>query len=376
MTPDAALQGGEKLRLAGPRRIVSAMDPVAHTLFGATLAETGLRHKSRRAAATLIIGANLPDIDAVVTVLGPDTSLLLRRGWTHGVLALAILPLLLAALMWWWDRRRPPPDGAPPFHLGWIIALAYLSVWSHPTLDWMNTYGVRLLMPFDGRWFYGDTLFIVDPWFWLCTAAGVVLARSSSRRAIAGWTVLGVLASLLVIGFPLVPLWVKIGWSIGVLAIIGLRRGAPQLAPTVARVGFATLVVYIGVVYGLARAAEEGARAGTAPLEVQSNPMPGVPFEHRIVLVYETHYRVVPPHGAPFDVPREEPDEVVRAALAAPSIAGFANWTRFPYWEKARTDDGGWRVTFRDLRYVDPGQPARGIGLAEVLLDQDLRPTR
>ena len=69
------------------------MDPIAHTLFGATLAETGLKKLSRLATPTLIIGANLPDIDAVVTVLGRDTSLLLRRGLTHGVLALAVLPL-------------------------------------------------------------------------------------------------------------------------------------------------------------------------------------------------------------------------------------------------------------------------------------------
>lgn len=352
------------------------VDPIAHTLFGATLAETGLRKTSRLATPTLIIGANLPDIDAFVTVLGRDTSLLLRRGWTHGVLALAVLPLLLAAVMWWWNRHKPPDEDAPPFDLRWIIGLAYLSVWSHPTLDWMNTYGVRWLMPFDGTWFYGDTLFIIDPWMWLLTAAGVVLARSGSRRAVVGWSVLGVLATALVLLFPLVPVGVKVLWGIGVALIVGLRFKQPDARQTrhVARFGLGTLLVYIGVVFGLARVAESEAAAGEPVLEVQSNPMPGVPFEHRVVLVYEDHYRVVPPHSAPFDVPREDPDEVVRAALAAPSIAGFANWKRFPYWTKERQPDGGWLVTFRDLRYVDPGQPARGIGLAEVRLSADLAP--
>lgn len=356
------------------------MDPVAHTLFGATLAETGLRRVSRYATPTLIIGANLPDVDALATFLGSDTSLLLRRGWTHGVLAMVVLPALLAGAMWAWDRHRqrtaaPDQRQGSGFHLGWIAALSYLSVWSHPALDWMNTYGVRLLMPFDGRWFYGDTLFIIDPWFWLLTAAGVVLARSRSRRSIAGWIVLATLATGLVLFVPMVGWGVKIGWLIGVAVIVGLRLQTPSdgLRRAVARGGFATLLVYIGVVFGLARMAETTAAGETAPLEVQANPMPGVPFEHRVVLVYQEHYRVIPPHDAAFDVPRSEPTEVVRAALEAESIAGFANWTRYPYWNVEETDRG-YRVTFRDLRYVDPGEPARGIGLAEVELDRELNP--
>ena len=358
------------------------MDPVAHTLVGATLAETGLRRLSRYAAPTLIIGANLPDIDAVASVLGEDMSLYLRRGWTHGVLAMVVLPALLALCVWGWHRLRGRKkaeaalEGGPPLRMGWIVALSYLATWSHPLLDWMNTYGVRLLMPFDGRWFYGDTLFIVDPWFWLLTAAGVVLAHSSSRRAIVGWSILALLASALVLGTAMVPLWVKIGWLVGVAIIVTLRLRRPsrRVQRGVARVGFATLVLYIAVVFGVARFAEsEAASGGEPPLEVQSNPMPGVPFEHRLVLVYEDRYRVIPPHDAPFEVPREEPGEVVRAALEAESIKGFANWTRFPYWQVEEREEGGWLVTFRDLRYVDPDEEGQGIGFAEVELDRDLR---
>lgn len=44
------------------------------------------------------------------------------------------------------------------------------------------------------------------------------------------------------------------------------------------------------------------------------------------------------------------------------------------HWTKEQRDDGGWLVTFRDLRYVDPGQAARGIGLVEVRLDSSLKP--
>ena len=69
------------------------------------------------------------------------------------------------------------------------LLLSYLGVLTHVALDWLNTYGVRLLMPFDRRWFYGDTLFIIDPWLWLALGGGVWLARrgggpAPARRAL------------------------------------------------------------------------------------------------------------------------------------------------------------------------------------------------
>src|SRR5690606_29222719 len=120
----------------------------------------------------------------------------------HGILAMLVLPLLLTGAMLLWHRWRAGHPGAPaathasaspPFNPRAILLLSCIALLSHPLLDWMNTYGVRLLMPFDGRWFYGDTLFIVEPWFWLLTAVGVVVARSASRPAIAGWLVLAAL---------------------------------------------------------------------------------------------------------------------------------------------------------------------------------------
>jgi len=191
---------------------------------------------------TLLIGANLPDIDIVVSLLGGTHGLAYRRGWTHGVLAIALLPLLLTAVMLAydrWSRRRrgngrpgqsvihsgasagvgewqgpePAPDtetdrvgssaaGEGPLRSGGadgrerdshltparavrplqLLLVAYVAVASHPVLDWLNTYGLRWLMPFDGTWFYGDALFIVDPWLWLVLLGGVLLSRRTGRR--------------------------------------------------------------------------------------------------------------------------------------------------------------------------------------------------
>ncbi len=41
------------------------MDPVCHTLVGATLARTGLERRTALGTATVIIGANLPDYERV-----------------------------------------------------------------------------------------------------------------------------------------------------------------------------------------------------------------------------------------------------------------------------------------------------------------------
>lgn len=345
------------------------MDPVAHTLVGAALAEMGLKKFSRYATPTLLIGANLPDIDGVANLWGRDASLYFRRGWTHGVLSFLLLPLLLAAAVWLWHRWRGHRNtSAPPLHLGMIVILAYVSVWSHPLLDWLNTYGVRLLMPFDDRWFYGDTLFIVDPWVWLLGAAGVVMARSNSYSAITGWAVLAALATVLIMITNFTPPAVKVIWLGGIAAVIASRwhRPSHRVTRMVAQTSFVSLVLYICLAYGLARLAESTAASEfPAPLETQANPLPGTPLPHRFVLVYDDFYRVVRPNGDVVEVPREEPDEIVRAAMQDDSIQGFTNWMRYPYWDVKETEDN-WIVSFKDLRYVDPGAESIAIGFAQV----------
>ena len=95
-------------------------------------------------------------------------------------------PFLLAGAMVLFDRApaasRPAslPSGVRLARL--LLLLSTIAVLSHPVLDTLNTYGVRWLMPFSGRWFYGDTLFIVDPWIWLALGVGVVLSRPRQAR--------------------------------------------------------------------------------------------------------------------------------------------------------------------------------------------------
>lgn len=345
------------------------MDPVAHTLVGAVLAETGLKRVSRYATATLLIGVNLPDIDGIAAFWGRDVSLFFRRGWSHGIVALIVLPLLLAGMIWLWNRwRHHDAEDSQLFRPWWILLLSFLAVWSHPLLDWMNTYGVRLLMPFDGRWFYGDTLFIIDPWIWLVLAAGILLSRQKHKAELVFWSVLAVVSSWLILNTEQVHLAVQVVWVIGLVLIVIMRRNrsGESPAPIYARVSTAMLVIYIGTVYGVARITENlmAERYGE-PLQSQVNPLPGLPFSHRTILVYDEYYRIIGAEGREYEVAREAPNEIVRTAMQSESIRGFINWMRYPYWEIEETTEG-WNVKFWDLRYQGPGSYGASIGFAEV----------
>lgn len=145
------------------------------------MAEAGLKKRTALGAATLMIGANFPDID--VAALFFPGSIDVRRGATHGFLALAILPVVLAWLMQSYDRKvrqRRDPSAAPA-DFRQLTLLSALAIWTHPTLDFMNTYGMRWLMPFVNRWFYADALFIVDIYLLVVLGTAVWWSRRAQR---------------------------------------------------------------------------------------------------------------------------------------------------------------------------------------------------
>lgn len=184
------------------------MDNLTHSLVGALIGQAGLKRRTGLAMPALIVGANLPDIDATCVVFGIE-SLAMRRGLTHGPIAWVLLPLALAGILYGYDRwqvrRGKRPEGRLPVRFGWLFALAFIACLTHPALDWLNNYGIRFLEPFSHRWFYGDTLFIVDLWLWLGLGLATWLSLRRERRSAASWRA---------------PAWIALG---GALVYIGVN---------------------------------------------------------------------------------------------------------------------------------------------------------
>jgi inner membrane protein len=290
------------------------MDNLCHTLAGAALSRAGLKSRTQLASATLMIASNLPDLDVLVFATDAP-SIAFRRGWTHGVLAQATLPLLLAAIMYGVGRWRARSDAGVPLSAGWLVGLSYIGVLLHVAMDLLNNYGVRLLMPFSQRWFYGDSLFIIDPWLWLMLGAGVWLSirQHASRPARAA-----VLASALYVT-------------------------AMVLSARAARVTVADAWT---------------AANRTPPSALMVGPMPVTPFTRQVIIdagdryvTGEFSWLSSEVRFDPQAIPKNDRDPRTAAADASRYVAAFLIWSRFPYWTILPMPNGKTEVSVGDMRF-------------------------
>ena len=69
---------------------------------------------------------------------------------------------------------------------------------------------IRLLEPFSHRWFYGDSIFIIDLWMWIGLGAAVWLSGKREKAKAPGWTVparTAIAATLAYIAFNIGLTW-------------------------------------------------------------------------------------------------------------------------------------------------------------------------
>jgi inner membrane protein len=359
------------------------VDPVTHSLVGATLSRAGLRRTTPLATATLVIAANAPDIDVLVLAGGPYASLALRRGVTHGPLALLALPFVVTAIMLGYDRlrRRRAKSDTPAARAGPLFALALLGVATHAPLDWLNTYGVRLLSPLSDRWFYGDAVFIIDPWIWLLLGAAVV-AHTRTRRGWLTWFSLGVLATGLLFVTPGIPLVARVVWTLGISAIVGhvllAQRTGALPGERAARAMLVVVAVYIAAMIasditarGIVRSAAR--ERGIDVRHVMVAPLPANPFASDVVVQTPSGYQLGA-FGWLADVrvrwtdaiPEGPRNNAVLGTLLVPEVREFLRWSRFPYAQLSEDADGPF-VRWKDARY--PGPMRGGLGGVMVRID-------
>src|SRR6185295_3005347 len=101
--------------------------------------------------------------------------LLHHRGHTHTLVGLLVQMAALAAVY----RFLPPVRRLLPDERVRLWVLISVALLSHLLLDAGNSYGVHPFFPFDSRWYYGDAVFILEPWLWLLL--GMPVAWMASR---------------------------------------------------------------------------------------------------------------------------------------------------------------------------------------------------
>lgn len=297
------------------------MDNVTHSLVGLMLGRV-----SGRNAMMMVVAANLPDIDIVSWAGGTLTYLEFHRGLAHALIAaplLAVIPMLLF-------RSR-----------NWQSYLACLvGVLSHLMLDWTNTYGIRMLLPFSSRWLHLDITDVVDPWI--------------------------LLALLLAVAAPALAGLVSV--EIGAKKSFGVKRGWAWVA-------LAFMLAYEGGRFAAHQRALAvmGARLyeGRPAVRLSAIPNRWTPFRWRGVAEGDGYVVNVPVDlNTEFDPSAGRVDYTIppsEAALKTRPFEVFAKFDQLPFWKSEKLADGMTQVQLIDLRFGTPEQPGF---VATAIIDQ------
>jgi inner membrane protein len=310
------------------------MDNLTHSLVGWALGQAGLKRRTRKGLAALILGANMPDIDVFLGWV-PWEPLATHRGFTHGVVGVLVMPPLLAGLLWLLDRwqvKRGAEFGSGlAMHFGWLVALSYLGAITHPLLDWQTTYSVQLLSPFSNLWFHNDALFIID--VWILTGLALAIWMSRRRERSGGSWQRPAQAALAVL----------VAYIAGNAALSGVAKDAPQLEAPYA-----------------------------APESIYASPPPVLFWRRELAWRqdgtvawgdYDPLEGLLAVRSFTAPVADNMTDPLVRHALAAPEARSFARWSTMPIAQVERGRCTA-RVSLGDARY---GRTAADNRLGRVL---------
>jgi inner membrane protein len=259
------------------------VDNLTHSLLGGVLAElalpAGAARTTRRIFFTAgIVAANLPDVDILYTRITttPLGYLLHHRGHSHTVAGVVVQGALLAALC----LAVPAVRRLNAALRRRLAVLGGVALASHLLLDSWNSYGVHPFHPLDSRWYYGDAVFIFEPWLWVLL--GVAVAANAERRG-ARMVVAGAITLL---PLALTVLGVLSPASLAALAAGGLVfAGVAHRRSPFARAGWslAGCGAFVAALFGLGSVARAQARALLGPevrgelVDVILSPHPAAP---------------------------------------------------------------------------------------------------
>lgn len=321
------------------------MDNLTHSLTGLMLSRAGLQQWCPQATALLVVASNIPDADTVSLLLGPLGYLEYHRHLTHALVAIPVLGLAVAALVRFALRLWPKAERFP---LGRGVAVASLGVTAHIVMDLFNNYGVRLALPFSGKWYQWDTVMVVDGWLLLGLGLAVgaplfsrlVSSEVASRKvAVAGR-----------------------GWAIAALLFLGCWVGSRAFFHEQALAGLRSFEYM----------QEE-------PERVAAWPTPWNPFRWTGYVSTASAWHLVevnllrgpdPEAATSYYKPRDP--KPVNAAKRTATVQSFLRFAQYPVWRMVPVSEpeGGVRLLGNDVRF---GNPEEGRFQVEVVLDAQSR---
>jgi inner membrane protein len=292
------------------------MDNLTHSLCGWALARAGIARLGAWATPTLIVAANLPDVENFISpdgfFVGPWSNstayLTEHRGLTHSFAGIGVGVVVVGLLVWIIGRVFKLHDRPRLWSAPLVVAVGVLS---HLLLDWFNTYGIRPFLPWDGTWYYGDLAFIVDPWMWLILGGGIFLGTKQNRIARGLWLFIGAMTTSIMVlaARPTETLpsgdkvafvsWIAVWiWMVSLLAIVALRALVFSTQPThtPARACLLIWTVYVAGLFVGSRTATlramnllaENNPGQRLEVKTSANPMPAVPWRFQVLAQTET----------------------------------------------------------------------------------------
>jgi inner membrane protein len=354
--------------------------------MGLAAAKAGLERLSPGTTALCVIAANAPDADILALIGGRWSYLHHHRGITHSIVGTLILALLIPSLFYLVDvliaRFR---HKAPRMRFRGLLLASLIVSATHPLMDWTNNYGVRPLLPWSGQWFYGDLVFILDPWLWLMLGGAAFLLTARTRWRTAVWAALALILTALIFfgprstGDASSTLVLRVLWITGLLGLGLAHRAqfARRFGPSVALVALSLIIVYWGGLSLLHRKALNQTAEAAANIAIGKNEtvvrtaaMPTLANPLRWQGMAETDratYRFFLALGdSPTGIVRYEKPQgsEVRAVERVSQDEGgraFLEFARFPVFQLEGDCASQLLVQLADLRYTEPG-PTRGRG--------------